>query len=123
MPPKKSPTKKPAAKKPAAKKPAKKPVARKPAKKTTGKKRPMPEAFKIKLKPDAVLAAVVGAAADTRPQLTKKIWVYIKKHNLQDPANGQYILPDAKLKELFGKSGKVFMTEVPKAIKNHTTTA
>jgi chromatin remodeling complex protein RSC6 len=86
------------------------------------KKRAVPAAFKVKIKPDAILAAVVGAAADTRPQLTKKIWIYIKKHKLQDPADGRYILADANLKALFGKA-RAFMTDVPGAIKKHTTAA
>lgn len=84
------------------------------------KKRPTPAAFKVKITPDAILAAVVGASADSRPQITKKIWDYIKSHKLQDPNDGRYILPDDKLKALFGTSAKVFMTDIPKAIKNHT---
>ena len=35
-----------------------------------------------------------------RTEVTKEINVYIKQHNLQDPANGRRILPDAKLRKL-----------------------
>ena len=30
-------------------------------------------------------------------EVTKRLWVYIKAHNLQDPANRRIIFPDAKL--------------------------
>ena len=33
----------------------------------------------------------------------KKIWEYIKAHNLQNPANKRNILCDAKLKAILGK--------------------
>lgn len=118
MPPKKAPVAK-KRKAPAAKK--RTPATKKSPASGTAKKRPTPAAFKVKIKPDAILAAVVGASPDSRPQLTKKIWDYIKSHKLQDPNDGRYILPDDKLKALFGTSGKVFMTDIPKAIKNHTT--
>ena len=37
------------------------------------------------VQPDAALSAVVGSAPLPRTELTKKIWEYIRKHELQDP--------------------------------------
>jgi chromatin remodeling complex protein RSC6 len=50
------------------------------------------------------LAAVIGAAPLPRTEVTKKVWEYIKKHNLQDAANKRNINADAKLKPIFGKA-------------------
>merc|ERR1712072_14864 len=41
------------------------------------------------------LAAICGAKSLPRTEVTKKIWVYIKKHQLN---NGRVIKPDAALK-------------------------
>jgi chromatin remodeling complex protein RSC6 len=60
-------------------------------------------AFMKALKPSAELAAIVGAAPLPRTEVIKKIWEYIKAHNLQNPANKRNILCDAKLKAVLGK--------------------
>ena len=104
---KKVAAKKVAAKKPVAKKPAAKKVARKPN-----------AAFMKALTPSAVLAAVIGAAAVPRTEVTKKIWDYIKKHNLQDAKNRRNINADDKLKPLFGKN-QVSMFELTKIVSGH----
>merc|ERR1719181_622322 len=44
------------------------------------------------------LAAICGAKTLPRTEVTKKIWVYIKKHGLN---NGRVIKPDATLKGVF----------------------
>jgi upstream activation factor subunit UAF30 len=49
------------------------------------------------------LAAVVGTKKSTRPQVVKKLWVYIKKHRLQDTKNRRMINPDNKLSAVIGK--------------------
>ena len=54
-------------------------------------------------KPNEALAAVIGPEAVARTQIIKKLWDYIKEHNLQDPTNKRNILADAKLKVVFGK--------------------
>ena len=48
------------------------------------------------------LEAVVGKGPMSRGQVVKQIWVYIKKHDLQNPKNKRNILADDKLKPLFG---------------------
>lgn len=69
-------------------------------------------------KPSAQLAAVVGADPLPRTEVTKLLWDYIKKHNLQNPANKRNILCDAKLKAIFGKD-EVTMFEMPKLVGPH----
>jgi len=49
------------------------------------------------------LQAVCGAKSLTRPQVVKKLWVYIKAHKLQDAKNRRMINPDKKLSEVIGK--------------------
>ena len=60
-------------------------------------------AFMKPLTPSPELAAVIGAQAVPRTEVTKKIWDYIKQHNLQDPANKRNINADTKLRPIFGK--------------------
>ncbi len=112
---KKAPAKKPAAKKPAAKKaPAKKKAAKKPA----AKRKPNP-AFMKPMTPTGVLAAVVGAMAQPRTEITKKIWDYIKKNKLQNAINKRMIDADEKLKAIFGGKGQVSMFEMTKLVNKH----
>lgn len=75
-------------------------------------------AFMKPLTPSPTLAAVIGAEAVPRTEVTKKIWDYIKKHNLQDPANKRNINADAKLRPLFGKD-QVSMFELTKIVSGH----
>lgn len=49
------------------------------------------------------LQAIVGSAKLTRPQIVKKLWVYIKSHKCQDTKNRRLIVPDKKLSEVIGK--------------------
>ena len=67
----------------------------------------------------ADLEAVVGKGPLPRGQVVKKIWEYIKKHNLQNPANKRNILADAKLKVIFGGKGEVTMFEMTKLVSAH----
>ncbi|MEX8496754.1 SWIB/MDM2 domain-containing protein [Leptothrix ochracea] len=74
--------------------------------------------FMKPLTPSKALAAVVGAKPLPRTEVTKKVWVYIKKHKLQDEANKRMINADAKLKEIF-KVDQVSMFEMTKLISAH----
>ena len=119
---KKAPAKKAAAKKamPAKKAtaaPAKKAAAKKaPAKKTAARK--PNAAFMKAMTPSPALAAVIGAMAVPRTEVTSKLWAYIKKNNLQDPAAKRFINADAKLKEVFGKP-RVDMFEMTRLVQGH----
>jgi chromatin remodeling complex protein RSC6 len=53
-----------------------------------------------------------------RTEVTKKIWEYIKKHNLQDASNKRNINADAKLLPIFGKD-QVTMFELTKLVNAH----
>ncbi|OHB08834.1 MAG: hypothetical protein A3I19_03095, partial [Candidatus Zambryskibacteria bacterium RIFCSPLOWO2_02_FULL_38_13] len=44
------------------------------------------------------LAAVVGNGPMPRSEVVKKLWVYIKGKNLQDPKNKRNIVADENLK-------------------------
>ena len=53
--------------------------------------------------PDAALAAVIGSEAVARTEALKKLWDYIKAHNLQDPQDKRTIVADDKLRPVLGK--------------------
>ena len=86
----------------AAKKTSKPAAAKKaPAAKTAAAKAPRkPAAGKA---PSAALAAVIGTEPVARPEAVKKMWEYIKAHNLQDPKDKRTIVADDKLRAVFGK--------------------
>ncbi len=75
-------------------------------------------AFMKPMKVSAELAAVVGEGPMPRSEVTKKIWAYIKQHNLQNPANKRNILADEKLEAIFGKK-EVTMFEMTKIVNGH----
>jgi chromatin remodeling complex protein RSC6 len=76
-------------------------------------------AFMKPVTPDAVLAAVVGSTPLPRTELTKKLWVYIKKNALQDKKVKTQINADDKLKAVFGGKKSVSMFEMTKLVSNH----
>lgn len=78
-----------------------------------------PNALQKPLTPSADLAAVVGSAQLSRGEVVSKIWDYIKKNNLQNPANKREIMADAKLKPIFGGKDKVSMFEMNKHLAGH----
>ena len=75
-------------------------------------------AFMKPLTPSPILAAIIGDEAVPRTEVTKRIWDYIKKHDLQDPANRRNINADAKLKPVFEKD-QVSMFELTKIVSGH----
>jgi chromatin remodeling complex protein RSC6 len=74
--------------------------------------------FMKPLTPSAELAQVIGSQAVPRTEVTKKMWEYIKKHNLQDASNKRNINADAKLHPIFGKD-QVTMFELTKLVNAH----
>lgn len=76
-------------------------------------------AFMKPMNLSAELEAVVGKGPMPRSQVVKNIWVYIKKNNLQNPANKRNILADEKLKPVFGGKKEVTMFEMTKLVSNH----
>ncbi|WP_245623943.1 SWIB/MDM2 domain-containing protein [Flavihumibacter petaseus] len=71
------------------------------------------------LTPSAALAGVIGAKALPRTEAVKKIWEYVKKHNLQDPKNKRQILADAQLKPVFGGKDSISMFDLAKLLGSH----
>lgn len=65
------------------------------------------------------LEAVVGAGPMPRTEVVKQLWVYIKKHDLQNPKNKRNILADEKLKVVFGGKSEVTMFEMTKLVSPH----
>lgn len=65
------------------------------------------------------LEAVVGKGPLPRSEVVKKLWVYIKAHNLQDPENKRNINADEKLQEVFGGKKTVSMFEMTKLVSKH----
>lgn len=80
------------------------------------------------------LEAVIGKGPLARPQIMKKIWAYIKRHDLQHDKNRRCIILDEKLSQVLkptkgqikmrGKvikipAGCVFMTDMNKQLSKH----
>jgi upstream activation factor subunit UAF30 len=107
-----------AKKKKAAKKSPAKKAAKKAAKKSGAKRKPN-AAFMKPVTPNEKLAAVVGASPLPRTELTKKLWVYIKKNGLQDKKNRRMINADDKLKAVFGGKGQVSMFDMTKLVSKN----
>ena len=90
-------------------------------KKTTGTKKKVNSAFMKPLTPSSHLAEVVGAKAIPRTEVVKKLWVYIKKHGLQDAKNRRMINADDNLKLIFNGKKQVSMFEMTKYVSKHLT--
>lgn len=65
------------------------------------------------------LAEVVGTSEMTRGEVTKALWVYIKEKNLQDPKDKRMIVPDDKLKKIFGSAEPVSMFKMTALVTKH----
>ncbi len=91
------------------------------AKKTTKKKRSPSanSAFMKPIQPDEALAAVVGSKPLPRTQVTKNLWIYIKKNKLQDKKDRRQINADDKLLKIFDGKKSVSMFEMTKLVNNH----
>ena len=99
---------------------AKKKASKKaPAKKKAASKRKPNAAFMKPMQPDPSLPAVIGGTPMPRTEVTKKIWNYIKKNNLQDSKNRRNINADDKLREVFGGKKQVSMFEMTKLVNKH----
>merc|ERR1712094_7938 len=61
------------------------------------------------------LAAICGGKSMARTEVTKKLWVYIKKHSLN---NGRIIKPDSTLKAIFPVAS-IDMLKMPGYVSKH----
>jgi chromatin remodeling complex protein RSC6 len=84
----------------------------------TAKRKPS-AAFMKPVQPDETLAKVVGDKPLPRTELTKKLWVYIKKNGLQDAKKKTLINADENLKAVFNGKKQVSMFEMTKLVSGH----
>ena len=109
----------------AAKKAAPKKAGNKTATKTASKKgaskksgRKPNAAFMAPLTVSPAMAEVIGNKPLPRTEIVKKIWDYIKKHDLQDKQNKRMINADDKLKPVFGGKNQISMFELAKLVND-----
>lgn len=109
-----------ATKKKAAKKAAPKKAAKKSASKPKAKSKRKPNAAFMKaMNIGEPLRPIVGNGPMPRTEVTKKVWAYIKKNNLQDSKERRNINADANLQKAFGGKKTVNMFEMTKLINKH----
>src|SRR5688572_4675332 len=104
--------------------PARKGAAKKSAKSAKGARKSAGRgranaAFMAPVTPDSALAAVVGDKPMPRTEITKRLWAYIKKNDLQDQKNRRMINADATMKPVFGGKSTVNMFEMTKLVNKH----
>ena len=89
---------------------------------TTTKPKRQPNAgFAKPVRPDEKLAAIIGDQPMARTEITKKLWEYIRAHNLQDPETKTFIKADDKLKQVFDGKDRVSMFEMTKLVFHHVS--
>lgn len=54
------------------------------------------------------LQDIVGVEQSTRTEIVKLLWIYIRKHKLQNPSNGREVLCDDRMKPVFGDKMTIF---------------
>lgn len=84
--------------------------------KTTAPKKPSNQPA-CKLSPE--LSFIVGETELSRPIVMKKVWEYIKAHNLQDAQNKRLIVPDANLAKVFGNKEPIDMFKLAGVLGKH----
>jgi upstream activation factor subunit UAF30 len=87
----------------------------------TKSKRQPSGAFMKPVQPDEKLAAIIGREPVPRTEITRKLWDYIRSHNLQDPANKTFIQADDNLKQVFEGRDRVSMFEMTKLVFKHVS--
>lgn len=78
-----------------------------------------PSAFMEPVGISSQLEEVVGKGPMPRSEVTKRLWEYIKKHNLQDKKNKRNINPDAKLSAIFDTKEPVDMFKMTSLVSKH----
>jgi upstream activation factor subunit UAF30 len=69
--------------------------------------------------PSPELAHVVGAQPMSRGEVMKRLWDYIKKHELQDPENKRRVRADDKLRPVFEGNDSLSMFEMTAYVSRH----
>nr|GMC91247.1 upstream activation factor subunit UAF30-like [Ipomoea batatas] len=86
---------------------------------TAPKGRGRPNGILKPIKVSPALEKFLGAPEASRTDAVKKVWEYIKAHNLQNPANKKEINCDEKLKTIFSGKDKVGFLEIAKLLTQH----
>ena len=86
---------------------------------TTPPTRKPSTAFMKPMTPSAALAAIIGPTPVPRTEVTKQLWIYIKKHGLQDAKDKRTINADAALQGVFDGKSSVTMFEMTKLLGKH----
>ena len=76
-------------------------------------------AFMKPVQPDDALAAIVGAEPLPRTEITKRVWDYIRQHDLQDKNDKRTIKADDKLRKVLDGKDSVSMFELTKLVNGH----
>lgn len=65
------------------------------------------------------LSNVIGKTTSSRGQITKGIWEYIKKNDLQQPHDRRMIRCDYNLQQIFNGNSEIHMLSMGKLIQPH----
>lgn len=84
---------------------------------TTKEKKP--SAFMKPVGISDALAKIVGKGPMARTEVTKKLWDYIKKHNLQDKNNKRMINPNKDLADVLGGPQQIDMFQLTSKVSKH----
>lgn len=69
--------------------------------------------------PTPDLARIIGAKPLTRGDAMKRLWDYIKQHDLQDPENRRRIRADDALRPVFDGNESLSMFEMTAYVSRH----
>ncbi len=94
-------------------------TARSGSKAAASRKRVPNAAFMAPMQPDGALSPIVGNRPLPRTQVTKKIWSYIKRHDLQDADRRTVIVADDNLRQVFNGKRRIDMFQMTKLINQH----
>jgi chromatin remodeling complex protein RSC6 len=76
-------------------------------------------AVSTQVTPTPELAHIVGSKPLSRGEAMKRLWDYIKKHNLQDPNNKRMVRADDLLRPLFDGNESLSMFEMTAYVSRH----
>jgi len=71
------------------------------------------------VQPDDKLAEIIGREPQPRTEVTKRIWDYIRRNELQDKDDRRMINADERLAAVLDGKRKVSMFEMTKLVNKH----
>ena len=97
------------------------PSPKHPQKKAASNAKKAPNALAKPVRPDQSLAAIVGPEPLPRTELTKRVWAYIREHQLEDGQDRRRIRADDKLRAVLDGQDSVTMFELTRFVNRHLT--